>query len=54
MSLISVHPIKPLLEAWKRLRLMRGKNCARGSEGKPKQSRVSKPHNRHTAFLELP
>ena len=54
MSLIFIRPIKPLLEVWKRFRLMRGEKLIRTTEGKPKQARPCKSHHRHDAFLELP
>lgn len=54
MSLISIHPIKPLLEAWNRLRSKRGESVKRAIKGKSKQTQVRKPHHRHAAFLEFP
>jgi hypothetical protein len=54
MSLISIHPIKPFLEAWNRLRSKRGESVTRATKGKPKLTQVRQPHHRHAAFLEFP
>ena len=54
MSLIAIHPIKPLLQAWKRFRLRRGEKLTRAARDKAKQAQTNKPHRRHGAFLEFP
>ena len=54
MSWIAIHPIKPLLQAWKRFRLRRGEELTRATREKAKQTRTNKAHHRHGAFLEFP
>ena len=54
MSLIAIHPIKRLFQAWKRFRLGRGEKLTRATRHKAEQTQTSKPHHRHGAFLEFP
>jgi hypothetical protein len=54
MNLLAVHPIKALLQAWKRFRLGRGEKTTRLTEQKSKQARACQRHHRHSAFLEFP
>jgi len=54
MSLIAIHPIKPLFQAWKRFRLRRGEKLTRATRDKAKQAQSNKQHHRHGAFLEFP
>jgi hypothetical protein len=54
MNHIAIHPIKPLLKAWKRFRLRRGEKLTRATRDKAKQTKTNKPHHRHSAFLEFP
>jgi hypothetical protein len=54
MSLIVIHPIKPLLQAWKRFRSRLGEELTRRTRKKTKQPQANKTHHRHAAFFEFP
>lgn len=52
MNPTSTHPLKALLEAWKRIWPTRRGNGKRACDAK--LTRTQNPHHRHTAFLEFP
>jgi hypothetical protein len=54
MSLLAIHPTKPLFQAWKRFRLRRGEKLPRATRVKAKQTQAHKSRHRHAAFLEFP
>ena len=54
MNRIAVHPIKTLVQAWKRFSLRVGLKGTPAAGQKPQPSQTSKPRRRHTAFLEFP
>jgi hypothetical protein len=54
MNLIAIHPIKPLLQAWKRFRMGCGGKFTRVTGDKRKQTEPGQKHHRHVAFLEFP
>jgi hypothetical protein len=53
MNLFTVHPIRPLLQAWERFRLRCGKRLTRANWASAKQTQARRLHHRHGAFLEL-
>ena len=50
MSLTLFQTLKPLIDAWKRLRNPRNETRKRNGVAKP----FRKTHHRHSAFFELP
>ena len=54
MSHVAIHPIKPLLQAWKRFRLRRGEKLTPATRDETKETQANKRHSRHAAFLEFP
>ena len=54
MNLISFHPIKPLLEAWKRFRLRRDEKPGHAAGEKAKSTQATQSRHRHAAFSEFP